>query len=39
MFKKSVVVAVAINIKGIGSGGWLEERAFSIRLSVPKGKK
>jgi hypothetical protein len=39
MFKKPVIVAVAVNIKGIGSRGWLAPRVFDIRLAVGKGKK
>jgi len=39
MFKKPVIVAVAVNIKGIGCGGWLAPESFYIRLAVGKGKK
>jgi hypothetical protein len=39
MFKKPVIVAVAVNIKGIGSRGWLAPRALNIRLAVGKSKK
>jgi hypothetical protein len=31
MFKKPVIVAVGIKIKGIGCGGWFEARALSLR--------
>jgi hypothetical protein len=39
MFKKPVIVAVAVNITGIGSRGWLALESFYIRLAVGKGKK
>jgi hypothetical protein len=39
MFKKPVVVAVAVNIKGIGSSGRLAPRALNIRPAVGKSKK
>jgi len=39
MFKKPVIVAVAINIKGISFMGWVAPRALNIRLAVEKGKK
>jgi hypothetical protein len=39
LFKKPVVLAVAIKIKGIGFGGWFEARVVSIRLAVREGKK
>ena len=39
MFKKPVIVAAAINIKGIGCRGWLAPRVLAIRLAVREGKK
>jgi hypothetical protein len=39
MFKKPVIVAVAVNIKGIGSRGWLVPECVYIKLAVEKGKK
>jgi len=38
MFKKPVIVAVAINIKGIGFGGGFEARVLSIKLAVREGE-
>jgi hypothetical protein len=39
MFKKPVIVAVAIYIKGIGCGGGLALRAFNSRLAVRGSKR
>jgi hypothetical protein len=40
LFKKPVVVAVAVNIKGIGCGGMVgAAESFYIRLAVAKGNE
>jgi len=39
MFKKPVIVAAVINIKGIGCRGWLAPMVLAIRLAEREGKK